>query len=368
MTKLLIYNSNKFSGGTVHLLEKIFYGLAENNAIIYYGVEKHSAESRLISKASYKKYRPKLLINKNSWLVFLLAPFLFLKYFIQILVWKIKGVEKIICFGLTEKIFTFIPAKIFGLKIFWVEWEILPFFYKKSYWRFWYLFFGKKITIITAVEKIKQQLVKLKLKAEQITNIYPGIEAKKFLQNDLINQFANSEIFRIGTICKLEQNKGVELLIRAVKNGLQFIPNLRLTIVGDGKERKSLIWLAKQLEIADYIQFSGFQSSVNSWIKSFEAFVYPSMIEKTFSLTVLQAMAYGKPAIVFETGALPEFVENMKNGIVVKKGDVAELTQAIVYLHRNAQEKEQMGEAGKKLILQKYDLDRMVEEWKKIIK
>jgi len=67
----------------------------------------------------------------------------------------------------------------------------------------------------------------------------------------------------------------------------------------------------------------------------FEVLMLPSMSEG-FGLSVLEAAACGTPSIVYDSGSLPEIVDDGKTGIVVRRGDVEGLRSALEAILENS--------------------------------
>ena len=128
---------------------------------------------------------------------------------------------------------------------------------------------------------------------------------------------------------RLTYVKGVDILIKAFNEVRKKNNNVSLTIVGDGEEREKLIELSEKLEIRDKVKFVGRQTNVIEWLDKSDIFVYPSIWEEGFGISVVEAMARGCIPITFKRGALPEIIENNKNGILVDEINVEKLASAI---------------------------------------
>ena len=98
---------------------------------------------------------------------------------------------------------------------------------------------------------------------------------------------------------RLLAHKRVDLLIRAAKRLLISSPGLRVSVVGDGPERASLMALTRTLGVADAVTFLGFvpETSVYSIFKTSRVLVLPSEREG-LGATVLEANSAGTPAVV----------------------------------------------------------------------
>lgn len=202
--------------------------------------------------------------------------------------------------------------------------------------------------------------------------VYNGIDENflktKFKEKTNINK-RKCKIIYVGRLVKL---KGVDILINAIKKLKEERYNVKLTIVGDGEERKSLENLSTQLKLGEAIEFVGRQKNVIKWLDESDIFVYPSICEEAFGISVAEAMARKCIPIVSNHGGLPEVVDDKKTGYVVKKLDSKNLAQVI----KECIDKEITGKGIKKEEIRKkaeqFTIDKTIEklnvEYKKLIK
>lgn len=170
--------------------------------------------------------------------------------------------------------------------------------------------------------------VKFKIENKKKAIIYNGINEKFFADTKIKRNEGDckNNIIFVG---RLSYVKGVDILIKAFKEVEKRNDNIGLTIVGDGEDREKLINLSKKLNVSDKVKFVGRQSNVIQWLDNANIFVYPSIWEEGFGISVVEAMARGCIPITFKRGALPEIIENNKNGILVDEINVEKLASAI---------------------------------------
>jgi glycosyltransferase involved in cell wall biosynthesis len=139
----------------------------------------------------------------------------------------------------------------------------------------------------------------------------------------------------LGAIC---DNKGIfDLLDVIATNKAEFIGRIKLYIGGNGEvERLQSVILQKQLaEIVEYVGWVTGEDK-NRLLKDCNIVMLPSYIEG-LPITLLEAMAYAKPAITTNVGGIPEVIESSKNGVIITPGDKKALYEAIRLFMDNPQ-------------------------------
>ena len=145
----------------------------------------------------------------------------------------------------------------------------------------------------------------------------------------------------------LKKRKKVFFLIDVFLELLgQFSDPLKLIIAGSGPLKSDLERYVRHNEISEKVIFTGFIAEEEKilFYNLADVFVFPSEMEG-FGFSPAEAMACGKPVVVSNSGALPEVVENERNGFVVKNTTHA-FTQKILFLLQNERMAELFGKSG----------------------
>jgi glycosyltransferase involved in cell wall biosynthesis len=192
--------------------------------------------------------------------------------------------------------------------------------------------------------------------------VYNGIETDKFSQS--INKETSRKIFDIaptefifGNVGRLHEQKGHQYLLQAF---VKVADRARLLIIGDGDLKDELINLASDLQISDRIIFLGARSDVHEFLSAINVFVMPSLWEGQ-PIALLEALAMGKPCIVSNVDGIPEIITNGVNGYLVKRKDVAGLTQAMNQAIDNPEILQQLASAGVSTITEKFLAQNMAK-------
>lgn len=189
---------------------------------------------------------------------------------------------------------------------------------------------------------------------------YP-IPVKKFLntkRSSSIDIPTNAKV--ILSIGRIEERKGMEILVGSMLEVWNYYPETYLIMVGKETELTlSKLRLLIPFEKFEYLINPGYldYTLIPSIYKMADLYVSASEYE-TFGYTLLESMASGCPLICTDRGAMPELVEHRYNGLIVPYGDKNALSQSILTVFNDS-------ELRKKIVLNgleyvnAYDIDKV---------
>lgn len=152
------------------------------------------------------------------------------------------------------------------------------------------------------------------------TTVLPyGIELDGFRPSEKDDNKQNFNILYVGS---LTSHKGIQVLIKAVKQVKN--NNLRLDIVGDGNYKDSLNELAADDgRITFYGKINN--ENINSFYSRADVLVVPSIWYEVLGIVILEAFRAGVPVIGSRIGGIPEVIKDNYNGYLFNAGDIAGL-------------------------------------------
>ena len=238
---------------------------------------------------------------------------------------------------------------------------------------------GFKDKIIVNSEFDYQTALKKRIcSSDKIIKIHNGINPEKlsFLPRERARQFllektehnSQDQKYIIGSVANFYKTKGLDYLIKAISLlEAKYKPlNARYIIIGDGSQRPALENLIKNNNLEDKVFLVGRITDAYKYLKAFDIFVLPSLKEG-FPWIILEAMAAEIPIIATKVGALPEIIENNKQGVLVQPKNSEELAEKIIELIQN-QKKSQDFQIQAKQKLNQFSVFKMIEQIEKLFR
>lgn len=167
---------------------------------------------------------------------------------------------------------------------------------------------------------------------------------------------------RIGFIGQLISRKNVKDILDIFDSLQSKHGNLKLLLLGDGDERAALEQYASGLQHCTDIEFLGFRDDRLELLKSFDLFVMTSTLEG-IPRCLMEAMAMGIPVAAYDIAGIDQLLTHQQTGLLAKPGDktsLAEYWEQLLFEEPTAQ---QISEAAKAFVYDKYSAQRMAGEY-----
>lgn len=225
--------------------------------------------------------------------------------------------------------------------------------------------------LISISDSVKRYMIETGIKnINKIEVVHYGLDWSKY---DNLGDFSYvkkefniyEEEILIGTMARLIKQKGLSYLLKAFAMLLEDEPKCKLIIVGQGKLKKNLKDLSRQLKIENKVIFAGFRKDILEIMSSIDIFILPSLWEG-LGLVLLEAMAARKPIVATNISAIPEIVTDGKTGILVPPANAKALANGVLYLIKQRDLCKTMGETGRERLETCFGIDRMIKKTEKI--
>jgi 1,2-diacylglycerol 3-alpha-glucosyltransferase len=154
----------------------------------------------------------------------------------------------------------------------------------------------------------------------------------------------------IGYLGRLDNEKHIDVAMGAFAKLLSQDYDLHMILVGTGNAEANLKRLATSLSIEDRVTFTGLVSDEDmvELHKVTTIYCMPSPAELQ-SISLLEAMASGKPAVSVDAGALSELCRNDENGYLVYVDDVNGFMRGLQMLLDNPRRISQFGKRSREI-------------------
>ncbi|WP_459938122.1 GT4 family glycosyltransferase PelF [Desulfonatronum parangueonense] len=219
---------------------------------------------------------------------------------------------------------------------------------------------------VTGVNKETSDFLvqKVKISKSKVHTIVNGIDLQKFK-----NSSCNREQFGIaaddlvaGIVARLHPVKDHSMLLHAFRTVVDKLPKAKLLIVGDGAERENLEKQRDALGLEHNVKFLGTRSDIPNILSCIDLFVLASWKEG-LPLSILEAMAAGKPVVATDVGGVPSVVNNSNSGIIVPHRNPEAMAEAILQMLFNKNNMERYGSAGRRYVEDNYSLDKSISKY-----
>lgn len=204
--------------------------------------------------------------------------------------------------------------------------------------------------IIAPSNYVNARLVREGVPAKNVITLYNGVNLERFRNAPVANDIRT--IHRLGAnsvivlaISQLIPEKGLDYLIDAAAITLKQGADVAFIHIGDGPGALEYLAKVRRLGIEERFIFAGLLNltEISPILRQSDIFIQACTWGEAFSLTILEALAAGKPAIVTRMGGNVEAIEDGRNGILVAPRDAPAIANAIKALHDNPERRQSMG-------------------------
>lgn len=227
--------------------------------------------------------------------------------------------------------------------------------------------------LVTVSQFTRKRILDNSYIKKDLVVIYNGLPEKRSLTEDEKNKnlLLSNNVCNIGMIGNFQSNKGQLYLLEAFK---------KLKKLYDGKVVLSIIgniydsdYFAK---CQDFIVQNGLKDitriyhkiyNASEYCSLFDFMVVPSLCDESFGLTACEAMIACRPCIVTNTGGLPEVILDNEDGFVVPIDNSDVFAEKINELCQNKELRVKMGMNARNHYEEKFTLEKMVQNYAKIL-
>ena len=191
----------------------------------------------------------------------------------------------------------------------------------------------RALKMLTISEYNRSYLERIGVASEKLAVVRCGVS---LVRRPTAPDFERRERYRIGTLGRLVEKKGMDVLIRAVAELRDRPYRIELSIAGDGLLRSELEALVRSLDLTDTVRFEGSiaHSQVTDWMRNLDAFVLACRKDVRgdmdgIPVVLMEAMSQSVPVISTRLSGIPELVVHEETGLLADPGDHVSLAAQI---------------------------------------
>lgn len=225
--------------------------------------------------------------------------------------------------------------------------------------------------IIAVADAAKDNLVKTGVSPKKIQVILNGVypldeKCDKDVQRKRFGAAEGEKVISI--VARLEDIKGHDYFIEAADMLLKKGFNAKFFIAGTGSYESHLKEKVLNLKRENDIIFTGFLRDVDNLLKITDIQVNASFGTEATSLSLLEGMSLGIPAVVSDFGGNPGVIKDGENGIIVPQKDSEKLAQAIEMLLTDERLYDKLSAGSKRIFENRFTAHNMTEQTEQIYK
>ena len=168
------------------------------------------------------------------------------------------------------------------------------------------------------------------------------------IPDDITEVSQQNNILFVG---RISPEKGLDIFIESLE---LLEADFRFIIVGDGSPDyvDMLHNKVREKKLEEKVEFSGWVD--NRHISEYHAksafLVVPSIWPEPFGIVGIEAMAHSRPAISFNVGGIPEWLEHEKTGFLIERMDIKDFARKMNLLLRNKSLRHELGQNAYKRV------------------
>ncbi len=166
--------------------------------------------------------------------------------------------------------------------------------------------------------------------------------------------------FVVGILARVEIYKGYDTILDAVSLLLKQGYPIRLLVAGDGDYLPHLRQVVAQRFPQDIVHFAGFVSDVSQPLYAMDVQVNASYESETSSLSLLEGMSIGLPAVASHCGGNPHLISHGENGLIFPSLDSVALTHCLRQLMDDPQQMSQLSQGAHTIFQSNFTAQRYV--------
>jgi glycosyltransferase involved in cell wall biosynthesis len=223
--------------------------------------------------------------------------------------------------------------------------------------------------LLTVSAQVRRELLELGIGTpEQLVVVPLGLDLDPFLA---VGAAGDGELRRalgiepaapvVAVVARLVPIKAHEVFFGAAAIVSARRRDVRFPVVGDGERRAELEALVTRLGLAGSVRFLGWRGDLPAIYREADVVVLTSRNEGS-PVSLIEAMAAGRPVVATRVGGVPDLVEDGVNGCLVDPDRPAAVAEAVLALLDDPDRRHALGQAGRKRVHPAFSAERLLRD------
>jgi GT2 family glycosyltransferase/glycosyltransferase involved in cell wall biosynthesis len=226
--------------------------------------------------------------------------------------------------------------------------------------------------LLTVSATVREDLLKLRVgRGDQLEVVPLGLDLGRFLDCEGLRGQLRAELRLaenvplVGIVARLVSIKAHEVFLQAAAELVRLAPQAHFVVVGDGERRAELAELTHRLGLSRRVHFLGWRQDLERIYADLDLVVLTSRNEGS-PVSLIEAMAAGRPVAATRVGGVPDLVEDGVTGALVPPGDPAALTNAMHTLLADRDRRRVLGVAGRQRVAKTFTVERLLGDMERV--
>ncbi|MCP4189074.1 MAG: glycosyltransferase family 4 protein [Planctomycetaceae bacterium] len=215
--------------------------------------------------------------------------------------------------------------------------------------------------VLCVSEDLESECLNLGVVPNKCRLIKNGIDVSQYARSRSDESHSNSGNLVLGAMGRLSQEKGFDILIRAVKQLVDAGQPVQLLIAGDGDEKSSLARLIQELQLDSHVKLLGHVANPKAFFQKLDMFVLSSLREGLPNV-LLEAMAMSVPVVATRIAGVPKLISHGENGLLVAPDSAEALESAMLDLVQEPALRARLGVSGRRTVEEDFNFATRIEK------
>lgn len=221
--------------------------------------------------------------------------------------------------------------------------------------------------VVPLSEQLCEDVYQIGVKRKKVRYIQNGVDLDEVESVRNGAETIPKQTKRVGFIGQMISRKNIFDLLDIFNELADSHPDLELTLLGDGDQRKDLERYASDLSNCEKIKFLGFRDDRLLWLKSFDLFVMTSTLEG-IPRCLMETMAMGIPVAAYDIPGIDQLVDHGKTGLLARPGDKGSLRQHWETLLYDSETAQAISNQARDYVWDRFSGKRMAEEYEQLFR